>query len=172
MTTMLPIALLLAFQAAPLQPAAPSASDTKLIRIYVEPVTRAEANETVDPDGMRRSVQDIAAALAGKKKTLTVVDSERDADLVVKVIERVVDTPKLVMGLGPRPGELLPMTGPSRLVTLRIALTSGRDSLEFKNKNRPVEAQEGWKVAAADVAGQIDKWAVARRDEILKRRAR
>jgi hypothetical protein len=153
--------------AAPQSPA--PTPDPRLIRVFIQTDVDRQA---VDPAGLRQSASDMADALAGKKKTLVVVDLERDADLVVAVMERTVVTPKFVMGLGPRPGEPMSMTPPSRTVTLRVEVASGGLRLGFTNKNKPIEAQAGWKSAAGDLAGQIDKWVAGHREEILQRRGK
>jgi hypothetical protein len=166
MTTMLPLLFALAFQAA--QTPAPT-PDPKLIRIFVQTEVGGAASDLA---GKRQSVKDLVSALSGKskKKTLAVVESAAEADAVVEVTERSVVTPKFVMGLQPRPGESMTLAPPARQVTLRVTVTSGRDALGFASKNKPIESPTGWKMAADDVADQIEKWAAANRDEILKRR--
>jgi hypothetical protein len=160
----LPLLLVFVLQAAPVPAPAP---DPKLIRVYVQTEISGEA---VDLAGKRQSVKDLTASLAGKKKTLAVVDLASAADVVVEVAERSIVTPKFVMGLQPRSGDPMPVTGPTRQTVLRVTLTSGAEALGFTNKNKPIESPTGWRMAAADVAGQIEKWAAAHREEIVKRR--
>jgi hypothetical protein len=146
-----------------------SMPDPNLIRISL----RATIGElTPDEAGTRQSVKDISSALAGKKKTLTVVDDPHDADVEVQIVSRSVVTPKVLIGLGPRSGEPMSVSTPQRSVVLRVTVTSGDQKLEFANKNKPVDMPEGWKSAAGDLANQIDKWVAAHRDEIIKRRDR
>jgi hypothetical protein len=161
-----PLLLVFVLQAAPV-PAPMPAPDPKLIRVYVQTEVSGEA---IDLAGKRQSVKDLTASLAGKKKTLAVVDLASAADVVVEVAERSIVTPKFVMGLQPRSGDPMPVTGPTRQTVLRVTLTSGAEALGFTNKNKPVESPTGWRMAADDVAGQIEKWAAAHRDEIVKRR--
>jgi hypothetical protein len=167
MTGLLSLLVALAFQAAA-TPAPAPAPDPRLVRIYVQPEV---AGAGIDLEGKRQSVKDLMSSLAGKKKTLAVVAAESDADAVVELAERSVVTPKFVMGLGPRPGESTALATPQqRQPVLRVTLRSGQETLGFTNKNKPIESPTGWKMAAGDVAGQIEKWAAAHRDEIVKRR--
>jgi hypothetical protein len=163
------MALLLSLVAGTLlQAASPQAApDPKLIRVFVQTEVSPLA---LGADGMRESVEDLAEALAAKKKTLVVMETPRDADLVITVIDRRSVTPKFVMGIGTRPGEPPSLAGPARTVALTVTLALGGERVELTNKNKPLEVQQGWKSAAADLAGQIDKWAGSHRSEILKRR--
>ncbi len=158
--------LALAFQTTPAQTPAP---DPTRIRIFVQTDIGGAGSELA---AKRQSAADLTSSLTSKnkKKTLAVVDAARDADAVIEVIERRVVTPKFVMGLPPRSGDPMPVTGPTRQPILRVRVTSGETTLEFTNTNKPIESPAGWKMAADDVVGQIEKWAVAHRDEIVKRR--
>jgi hypothetical protein len=82
-----------------------------------------------------------------------------------------MSTPKIVIGLGPRPGQ--PTTqSPSRLVHLRVELEAPRleTTLQFENKTRIYDTGPGWKSAADDVAKQILKWIADNRTRILEKR--
>lgn len=162
----LAVVFALAGQAAP--PGSPSPPDPRLIRVYVEAAADPRASGAA---ALRESARDIAAAVAGKKKTLAVVAAAADADLIVSVLDRSVETPRFVMGLDPRQTQPLARPAPSRVVTLRVLLKSGETALEFTNKRKPLEAQDGWAVAAGDIVGQIDKWAAAHKADLLRRRA-
>ena len=140
-----------------------------LVRVFVETDVGGQASELA---GRRQSVKDLAAALASKKKTMVLVDREDNADLVLEVLSRGVTVPKVVFGLGPKPGEPIGMSGPVRVVVLRVQLTFGLEVLSFANKNKPAEAAPGWKSAADDIADQVAKWAAEHHAEILKQRAR
>jgi hypothetical protein len=166
MPTSLMLVLALALRAGAPQTPTPTPNPA-LIRIFVETAAEGEA---IDLPGRRESVKDLTAAVADKKKTLAVVALERDADVVIEVSDRRVETPKFVTGLGPRPGESLLMMEPTRTVVLQVKLTSGDQTLGFTNKNKPLASAPGWRSAANDVIGQIDKWIAAHRAEILKRR--
>ena len=115
-----------------------------------------------------------AAALAGRKKLIAIVDDEDKADVVIEVDERTTVVPKIVIGLGPRPGQPSnpAATGPSREVRLRVnaTLSHADESREVANKNRANDNPGGWRSAAEDVAKQIEKWLNERRAKILAAR--
>jgi len=155
-------------------PAVSTQPAPNLIRIYVQ---TADGGHPDERDARRESLDHLAAALAGQKKgtVLAIVDAESKADVVVDVIERSVTVPKVVFGLGPSRsgGASSPsMNPPTRHATLQVTLemASGSDRIEFKNKNRAVESEQGWKSAAGDIAKQIEKWTADRRALILKAR--
>lgn len=109
------------------------------------------------------SVTDLSTALAAKKKVFVVVEEEDRAEVTVEVLDRTVDTPKVVIGLGARPGyPPNTPTGPSRVVRLRASVKFGAERETLANKNSPVETQRGWKSAAEDLATQIERWITAR----------
>jgi hypothetical protein len=119
-----------------------------------------------DPDELaarRASVKDLTAALAGKRKTAVIAVSEDRADIVVDVLSRALMVPRVVMGLGARPGQPS-STGPVRTAVLRVRLTFEDDSIVFTNKNKPAESARGWKNAADDIGDQIEAWIAKRRD--------
>jgi TonB family protein len=147
MMGLLSIALVLAGQGAP-QASAP-APPPGLVRVYV----RAPAGDaTPAAADLRKSAEDVAVALAGKKKTLTVVEQAGDADVEVAIIDRSVVAPAR-----------------RRTVILTVIVTTGNQVVDFANKNKPPEGPDGWERAANDIADQIDEWVAARRDEILNR---
>jgi hypothetical protein len=145
-----------------------------LIRVFLE---TADGGHPDELSARRESLEHLATALAGQKKgtVITVVDAETKADIVIDVIQRSVNTPKVVFGLGPSRsgGASSPsMNPPTRHATLHVTLemASGSDRVEFKNNNRAVESERGWKSAADDLAKQIEKWIADRRALILKAR--
>jgi hypothetical protein len=145
-----------------------------LIRVYLQTADGGHPDELA---ARRESLGHLATALAGQKKgtVLTIVDAESKADVVVDIIQRSITVPKVVFGLGPSRsgGASSPsMNPPTRHATLHVtlAMASGSDRVEFKNKNRALESARGWKSAADDVAKQIEKWTADRRALILKAR--
>ena len=149
----------------PAQTPAPTAS--ALVRVFVRTDDTGEPSELA---ARRQSVQDLASALASKKKSLAVVEDEDQADVTVDVVDRGLLVPKVVIGISPRPGEPTGMAGPTRTVVLRVRLAFGQEAVGLTNKNKPTELPDGWKRAADDLGGQIEKWIAAHRAEILKRR--
>jgi hypothetical protein len=107
----------------------------------------------------------------GKHKTLLVrVEKEELGDLKIEVVERRVDVPRVVVGVGARPGQPPGMSGPARTVQLLVALDWRGDDVDFQNKNKPLESQRGWVAAADDVADQLRKWIADHRARILAAR--
>jgi hypothetical protein len=148
--------------ATPQQPA-------NLVRVYVY----TAALDDAEVAARRASVEDLRAALAGKKKDLVLADTEAVADVTVEVVERAVTIPKVVFGMGVQPGQRpgFPGTaGPVREVHLLAKLTFREESAVFGNKNTPIESGGGWKSAADDIAKQVDKWIVDHRAQILRAR--
>jgi hypothetical protein len=82
-------------------PATPAQSSPALLRVYVKTDEGGQRDELA---ARRESVKDMTEALTAKKKTFTVVEKEADADVVVEVLDRAVNVPKVVMGISPRPG--------------------------------------------------------------------
>jgi hypothetical protein len=127
-------------------------------RVFVKTDEGGEGSELA---GRRQSVTDLSAAFASRKKAFVVVDNEAKADLIVEVVDRSVVTPKVVMGLSPRPGDpssIAGMNGPVRTAVLRVRVLRQEYTPIFTNKNKPAESAPGWKSAAEDLAGQIEKW--------------
>jgi hypothetical protein len=141
-------------------------SDPALIRVYIE--------EAVGFPEAQQSGKDLAAALAGRKKLITIVDDEDKADVVIEIDERTTVVPKIVIGLGPRPGQPSnpAAMGPSREVRLRVkaTLSHADESREITNKNRANDNPGGWRSAAEDVAKQLEKWLNERRAKTLAAR--
>ena len=120
-----------------------------------------------DPDELaarRASVKDLTAALAAKRKTTVIAVTEDRADIVVDVLSRALMVPRVVMGLGARPGQPGSSSGPVRTAVLRVRLTFDDDAVVFTNKNKPTESARGWKSAADDIGDQIEAWIARRRD--------
>ena len=149
--------------------AGPLPADPALIRIYVD--TRSGS---IDPTGLGQSAKDLTAALASKKKLVTIVDDEDKADVVLEVQERTVTVPKIVIGIGPRPGQTTnpASTMPAREARLHVggSLVHGDESIDLRNKNRANDHPGGWKSAAEDIAKQLEKWVADRRAKILAAR--
>lgn len=146
--------------------------DPTLIRVHVR---TDDSGDATDLAARRESVRDLAAAIGAKKKVLVIVADEDTADIVLEVMDRGVTVPKVVFGVGPRPGQRSdPGALFTREVQLRVTLELARaeDSVEIKNKNRATESSSGWKSAADDVAKQVEKWIADRRAKILALRAR
>lgn len=155
-------------------PAVAGQPDPRLIRVHI---LTADGGHPDELAARRASLDQLAASLAGQKKgaSLVVVDAESKADVVVDVIQRSVTIPKVVFGLGPSRsgGASSPsMNPPTRHAVLHVTLhmAAGSDRVEFKNNNRAIESERGWKSAADDIAKQLEKWIADRRSEIIKAR--
>jgi hypothetical protein len=143
-----------------------------VVRIYVHAAD--DGSDAQELAARRESVADVAAALATKKKVLSVVSEKEQADVLLELIERGWTVPKFMIGLGARPGQPPGAGGtPMRAVQLRVRLRvrDREETVDFTNKNTPLESSRGWKSAADDLAGQIEKWVAAHRDEIHSSRA-
>ncbi len=130
------------------------------VRIHVS------TDDTGDPDELanrRASVRDLASALTGKKNVFIAAADEDDAELVVEVIGRGLTVPRVIIGLGPRPGQSTISSGPSKAADLRARLTTRPGEIvDFRNKNKAADNPRGWKSAADDIADQIERWQRAR----------
>jgi hypothetical protein len=130
-----------------------------LVRVYVY------TDELGDRDALadrKTSVKDLADALVARKKTFTAAKDDADAQLLIEVIGRAVAVPKIVLGIGPRPGQSGIATGPAKTAELRIRLhTRPGEIVDFKNKNRAADNPRGWKSTAEDLAAQIERWQLA-----------
>ena len=51
-----------------------------------------------------------------------------------------------------------------------MKLTAGGDPLILTNKNKPAESAQGWKSAADDISGQVEKWIAERKGELITKR--
>jgi len=155
------------FTASP-QAGAPAQADPTLVRVYV---STTPAGSAEDSAARRESVAQLKAAIGAKKKDVVVAEDEEKADVAIDVVGREVSTPKIVIGLGPRPGQPTTQT-PSRLVHLRVELEAPRleTTLQFENKTRIYDTGPGWKSAAEDVAKQILKWIADNRTRIIEKR--
>jgi hypothetical protein len=133
-----------------------AAQTSSLPRVYVSTDPAGDKNDLRD---RQQSVKDLRGALASKKKTLVVSDSEERSDITVEVIDRATTVPKVRIGVAP-PG------GPARAVHLRVRLTRGsEDPVEFTNTNTVIETSGGWTAAADDIAKQIEKWIAGHKDD-------
>lgn len=153
-------------------PSETPAPNPALVRVFVHTDDLGDSRELAE---RRESVRDLTKAVANKKKTLAAMDVKAGSDVVLEVLERTVFVPKVVIGLSPRPGDPtnmpgMGMNGPVRQVILRVKLTAGGDPLILTNKNKPAESTQGWKSAADDIGGQVEKWIAERKGEILNKR--
>ncbi len=141
--------------------------DPALVRVFVQAPDHGDAAEL---KARQESVKDLTAALTSKKKLLAVVTEQSRADVVIAIVERRVSIPRVVMGLGPRPGQ---PSQPGGNVTrnaeliVELSLEHGDEHAELKNQNKVTESGPGWKSAADDAAKQIEKWISERREKIL-----
>lgn len=143
-----PLAMVLA-----LPPAVQQKSEA-LPRVFVHTEPDGQEDEL---EARRQSVKDLAASLAAKTKLLVLTESLEESDIEVEVIDRGLNVPRVVIGLGSRPGQPPGGNAPARTVILRVRLTDGAKTIELKNKNAPFESARGWKSAADDIAKQIEK---------------
>ena len=152
--------------------ASSSQADATLIRVYVD--SRPAPGDDLGLSERQQSGKDLATAIASKKKLFTIVEDEDKADVVIELKERTATVPKLVIGIGPRPGQAGDpgTSAPSREAQLRVAATlaHAEESIEIKNKNRAFDNPGGWKSAAEDIAKQVEKWVSDRRAKILAAR--
>src|SRR6478736_463256 len=73
-----------------------AAQTSSLPRVYVSTDPAGEKNELRD---RQQSVKDLRGALASKKKTLVVSDSEERSDITVEVIDPATTVPKVRIGV-------------------------------------------------------------------------
>ena len=150
----------IALQTGAAKPAAPP--NPSLIRVWVD-------SESDDIKELETSIKDLAGAINARKKSLVTVDDEDKADVTVHVVQRVVEVPRVVIGLGPRPGETPGMT-PVKTGKLKVQLRFGAMQVNLENKSKTYDTPGGWRGAAEDLAEQIDKWVGQYRAEIIKTR--
>jgi hypothetical protein len=139
--------------------------DPKLVRVFV---TTDASGDTADLRARRESVKHLSDALAKQKKLLAVVDREELGDLSVEVLERRLNVPRVVVGIGARPGQ--PPGTPARSVQLVVLIDWRDDDLKVTNKNEPLDAPGAWSSAAGDVARQIQQYITEHRERILAAR--
>ena len=138
----------------------PTVPQRPVVRILVLTDDSGQKDEL---EARKTSVEDLSAALAGKKKIFTAAKDEDDAELIVEVISRALTVPKVIIGLGPRPGQAGVATGPTKAAELRVRMrTRPGETVDFKNKNKASDNPRGWKSAADDIADQIERWQLAR----------
>jgi hypothetical protein len=144
----------------------PSQSQTqKLIRVFVETDDSGVAEELA---ARKTSVKDLSEALGSRRKLFVVVDDEDKSEIQIEVLGRGLTVPKVVLGLGPRPGESSIGSAPAKNAELRIRVTVTSSDLtaELKNKNKANDNPRGWKSAADDLVDQLDKWVLENRAAI------
>jgi hypothetical protein len=137
------------------------------LRVFVHTDDNGVAEELA---ARRASVKDLSEALASRKKLFIVVEDEEKSEIQIDVLGRGLTVPKVVLGLGPRPGESAIGTSTTKNAELRIrvTVTSGDLAAELKNKNKANDNPRGWKSAADDLADQLDKWVLEHRAAIGK----
>lgn len=140
------------------------APDPKLVRVWI---TTEEGGQSQELAGRRESIKHLTEALAKQKKLVALVDKEDEADVTLEVKERRVDVPRIVFGVGGRPGDPLGTTAPARTVQLLVQLGWQREDVDIRNKNKPLESGLGWSSAADDVVKQVTKWIADHRQQIL-----
>jgi len=158
---MLWLILALVPQAGTGTPAAPPPNPS-LIRIHV-------MTDPGDIKEVETSLKDLADAINARKKSLVTVHDEEKADVTVQIIQRAVEVPKVVIGLGPRPGDTPGMTT-VKTAKLKVQLRFEAIQVSLQNKNKVYDNPGGWRSAAEDLAGQIDKWVGQYRTEIIQKR--
>lgn len=139
--------------------------DPLLVRVYVITDDGGVPDELAD---RQQSVKDLVNALGSKKKTLVVIEDEDAADVVLDVLGRGLNTPRIVIGLTGRPGQ---PRGPVRTAMLQIRFAQGDETALVANKNKPNATAGGWKSAAENIADQVEKLIAKRRAEILRARS-
>lgn len=117
-----------------------------------------------EPDGEQselaarlQSVKDLTAVLATKRERFTLVEARDKAQIVIEILDRSVKVPRVVIGMGARPGQPPGNNAPARTVILRVRVTEGPDEVIVTNKNTPLESARGWKSAAEDIVKQVEK---------------
>ena len=130
------------------------------MRVFVRTDDGGEETELA---ARRQSVEDLVEALEDKKKHIRLVKDRAQAEIVIEVLDRGVTVPRVVFGIGGRPGQPPGGTSPARYAVLRVELTFGDEALELKNKNKAFDHPGGWKSAAEDIAKQVEKWIAERR---------
>ena len=141
--------------------------DPRLIRVFL---TTDDGGHPDELRARRDSVRHLSDALAKQKKLLVLVDKEEQGDVSVEVLERRVTVPRVVIGIGARPGQPPGGGGPARSVQLVVRLESHDDGVRVMNKNEPLESSRGWASAADDIAKQIEQWITKHRQRILDAR--
>jgi len=137
----------------------------KPVRVFVQTDASGIAAELT---ARETSVKDLSEALASHKKLFVVVDDEDKSEIQVEVLGRGLTVPKVVFGIGTRPGETSVGNAPTKNAELRIRVTVTSSDLrtDLKNKNKANDNPRGWKSAADDLANQLDKWVLEHRAEI------
>ncbi len=138
-----------------------SAARREPLRVYCE---AADQDGFVDPE-LADSLRDLRDALRGKKKTLRLVETRDEADLVARVEERLRER----VAREPSLGELI-LTGASayRAKVVKAVYVS----LEADGSSFPVRGSDDlfWQLAAEDAAGRIDRWLKQNRERLLRAR--
>jgi hypothetical protein len=159
------LAALVLGQSAPPDRTAPA--NPALVRVFVHTEDGGHPEELA---ARRESVKHLADALADRRKTVAIVADDDLADVDIEILGRGLTVPRVVFGIGARPGQPPGGDAPMRAVVLRVKLTWAGDPFEFRNRNTVAETQQGWERAAGDLAKQIEKWIGERRAAILEGR--
>jgi hypothetical protein len=132
------------------------------MRVFVRTDDTGDGEELA---GRQQSVKDLAEALAGRKKYVVLVEDRREAQIVLDIVDRGVTVPRVVFGMGARPGQPPGGSAPARTAVQRVELAFDGDELVLRNKNTAFDNPRGWKSAADDIAKQVQKWIEDRRKE-------
>jgi hypothetical protein len=92
----------------------------KPVRVFVQTDDTGVAEELA---ARQTSVKDLSESLASHKKLFVVVDDEDKSEIQIEVLGRGLTVPKVVLGIGPRPGESSIGSAPTKNAELRIRVT-------------------------------------------------
>jgi len=141
-------------------------ADRELINVYC---AGAGVDGFLSPD-VGDSTKDVTKFLRGKKKTLRLVETEADADLIVTI------TGREVQGTGKKEyttrssgkGSSRKTTSSSKEKTVKVVfvtLQAGKYQMEMEGVDSGF-----WSAAAHQLAGKIDKWIKQNHAQIISRR--
>jgi hypothetical protein len=149
--------------------AAATTAQSDLVAVYCA----AEQIDGFSAPGADDSAEDLRKSLADRDKTLRLVDSEADADIVVLVTGReevsagrTYDTQTYTTGEGKKKRTRTRTTSSEKTVnTVYATLRAGAFELELEGTS-PLR----WRSAAGDVSKQVEDWVEENRDSIEARR--
>jgi len=137
-----------------------------LIRVYVQ----AGEGEFA-ANGASDSALDLKKALLGKSKTLMVVDSAADADVVARVDSRRVRKETAAINTYANQSKDGKQTTVTTTPTTRH-INELHVTLLVGNSEIPLDAESdlSWRLAAGDMASSIDKWVKQNSAKLLEKR--